>query len=178
MPILVFARTLLLEDAKALVELTNNATYRSHHNWERNVRTTFESSSPSTTVIEIARIITEVVRKPSYCFVVTDGANLDPVLIKIKEANQFLGIVNINIESNDEYRKRLADQTSDMSSAITFSALRSNDAELTKTAMRFLGEIKDTEFRELLLSADASGREELIDQMLYQLSTVELFQSI
>ena len=94
MAIMVFKKTLTLQEAEALTKLAKGAIFNSHHNWERNVRSTFDSSNPSLEVRQVAHIISEFIRKPAYCFIFAHGKDVESSFIRIKDADDFLGVVS------------------------------------------------------------------------------------
>lgn len=178
MPILTFTRTLRLDEAESLVGLVKGASYISHHNWERNILSNFQSSNPSNEISEVAYILSEYkIRKPSYCFVVTAGISLKTSLLQIKEGEHFVGVVGKRLELEQAYRADILNKIDDLANSCYYDNLVSDPKLKGIAEKNFLLKIKDQNLRSNLSVADKGGRQKLIAEIIYNLEEFEYFEN-
>lgn len=176
MTILVFKRMYSYQEAEALTKLANGAIYNSHHNWERNVDTTFENSNPSKEVCEVAQIISSFIRKPAYCFIFATGQCLASTLISIKEPDNFLGVISEKIEADSIYRNKILEKVNDLSSIIHYDALKSDGDDMDEFAQVYLKEINNLTLQRLMSLSDKNIRKEAIHKLMNELRAVNYFE--
>ena len=173
--ILIFSKVLTEAEAKGISGLVKGVSYISHHNWERGNPDAFSLSTPTMVVDKVAFIISEFIRRPQYCFITLSGPAKDTSLVKLKETNSYLGLLNDRFLTEPDFLDGVHDEVEDFIGLVHFNDLRS---ALSLSAKQ-INEIKNTfhseELRSIIEAGDLTRLRESIAEQIMRLHQVPFF---
>lgn len=162
-------------EAKAIALLVKNTSYAGHVNWSRNSQSSITEIAPTPVFAEVMQVITEECRHAAYSFISLDGNGCDTSLVKLKETDSYLGLINNQLIENQQVRQEIISYQQAFNHGVIFNSFLQGGEDSMPLAILELEKIKDSHIKESLLNADKANRDRILSNILIRLREFAYF---